>query len=189
MRTIFEQLQKRTTKLLITEEAIERVKVISVDEFDEEENEKLQQLHKQLLSLAKTKNNSNEVGFLINLMDWSYIVIYGTENGISLGSQEEAKELICTAPQKSLVFLHNHPKNSIFSERDLESFFTADSILSMSVVCNNGFVYFLTKEQCYDKYQSLVTYNKIYEDNEEGCVREFLRICKKIGLSFDYGGE
>ena len=80
--------------MLITEEAIERVKVISVDEFDEEENEKLQQLHKQLLSLAKTKNESNEVGFLINLMDWSYIVIYGTENGISLGSQEEAKELI-----------------------------------------------------------------------------------------------
>lgn len=47
MRTIFEQLQKRSTKMLITEEAIERVKVISVDEFDEEENEKLQQLHKQ----------------------------------------------------------------------------------------------------------------------------------------------
>lgn len=88
--------------------------MISVDEFDEEENEKIQQLHKQLLALAKTKNKSNEVGFLINLVNWSYIVIYGTENGISLASQEEAKELICTAPQKSLVFLHNHPKKFYF---------------------------------------------------------------------------
>lgn len=24
------------------------------------------------------------------------------------------------------------------------------------------------------------------EDNKEGCVREFLRICKEIRLSFDY---
>lgn len=50
--------------MLITEEAIERIKVISVDEFDEEENEKIQQLHKQLLALAKTKIRAMKLVFL-----------------------------------------------------------------------------------------------------------------------------
>ena len=91
-------------------------------------------------------NNSNEVGMLVSLIDWKYIVICGTENGISLGTVPQAKELVCTAPRNSLLFLHNHPKNSIFSETDLESFLTADSILMATVVCNNGKQYFLAKD-------------------------------------------
>ena len=70
--------------MYITEEVIHNLKCIALKEFDEEESDKIQTLHKQLLLTAMKKNDSNEVGFLVNLINWEYIVIYGTENGISL---------------------------------------------------------------------------------------------------------
>lgn len=143
MRKIFEQLQKRTSKLQITQAAINNVRKIELNGFDKEELLQIQTLHKELLRYSMRNNDSNEVGMLVSLIDWKYIVICGTENGISLSVVPQAKELVCTAPRNSLLFLHNHPKNSTFSETDLESFLTADSILMATVVCNNGKQYFL----------------------------------------------
>lgn len=188
MIIIFEQLQKRTTKMYITEEVIHNLKCIALKEFDEEESGKIQTLHKQLLLTAMKKNDSNEVGFLVNLINWEYIVIYGTENGISLKTVPQAKELVCTAPRNSLIFLHNHPKNTIFSEADLESFLTADSILMVSVVCNNGSQYFLGKTESFDKYNALLQYEKVYALIGKGSLKEYLRTCKKVGLFYCYGG-
>lgn len=189
MRKIFEQLQKRTSKMQITQEIIDSVRTVYLDGFDNEESEKIQALHKELLRYSMKNNDSNEVGMLVSIMDWKYIVICGTENGISLGTVPQAKELVCTAPRNSLLFLHNHPKNSIFSETDLESFLTADSILMATVVCNNGRQYFLTKTSLFDKHKALVYYDKVYDLTEEGSVREFLRTCKKVGLDYNYGGS
>lgn len=172
----------------ITQVAIDNVKKINLNGFDKEEVQQIQMLHKELLRYSMKNNNSNEVGMLVSLIDWKYIVICGTENGISLGTVPQAKELVCTAPRNSLLFLHNHPKNSIFSETDLESFLTADSILMATVVCNNGKQYFLAKTPLFDKYKALVYYDEVYELTEEGSVKEFLRTCKKAGLDYNYGG-
>ena len=136
-----------------------------------------------------TKNRSNEVGMLVNLQNWSDIMVNGTENGVTLRNDTMAYDLLCTAPKNSLLFFHNHPKNSCFSERDLESFLTSDAILMMSVVCNNGRVYDLLKMDTFDKNTALFNYDKIYEETETGSVREFLRTCSSIGLKFLYGGE
>ena len=55
-------------------------------------------------------------------------MINGTENGVTLKKDKAASNLICTAPKNSLLFFHNHPKNSCFSEKDLESFMISDAI-------------------------------------------------------------
>lgn len=78
-------------------------------------------------------------------------------------------------------------KNSTFSETDLESFLTADSILMATVVCNNGKQYFLVKTPLLDKYRALVYYDEVYDLIEEGSVKEFLRTCKKAGLDLQTG--
>lgn len=49
-------------------------------------------------------NDSNEVGFLVNLVDWSYMTAFGGERGITIKSNPEAKELLITAPKHSLLF-------------------------------------------------------------------------------------
>ena len=166
----------------------EQIEEVILGNYYQEELQQIQVLHKELLRYSMKNNNSNEVGMLVSLIDWKYIVIYGTENGISLSTVPQAKELVCTAPRNSLLFLHNHPKNSIFSETDLESFLTADSILMATVVCNNGKQYFLAKTPLFDKYKALVYYDEVYGLTEEGSVKEFLRTCKKAGLDYNYGG-
>ena len=121
------------------------------------------------------KNDSNEVGMLVNLQDWTNIMINGTENGVTLKKDKAASNLICTAPKNSLLFFHNHPKNSCFSEKDLESFMISDAIKMMSVVCNNGRLYYLIKMDTFDKCEALMHYETIYSKIESGSVKEFLR--------------
>ncbi len=186
---LWNQLQKRKTKLIITQNDIDHVKLINLDYFDHDECVIIQNLHKELLRLSQRNNDSNEVGILVNLCNWSHTVIYGVENGITLRNVPYAKELITTAPKNSLLFFHNHPNCSIFSEKDLESFLTSDSILMISVVCNNGRLYFLIKTEFFEKEQAMIYYESVFDSPESGSIKEFIRTCKKVGLHFKYGGE
>ena len=102
VKKIFEQLQKRSVKMQITQKSIDKIKKISLREFDDEESGRIQLLHKELLRISMMDNDSNEIGMLVNLLDWEYITVFGTENGISLAKVLDAKELVCTAPKNSL---------------------------------------------------------------------------------------
>ena len=184
----FQQI-KRTKKMVINQEIIDNIKRIFIPGFDDEELDTIKDLQKKLLTRSMKKNKSDEVGMLVDLQDWSDIIVNGTENRITLKRDKRAYNLLCNAPKNSLLFFHNHPKNSCFSEKDLESFLTSDAIIMMSVVCNNGRLYYLIKADTFDRYVALNYYGKIYEKTENGSVREFLRTCGSIGLKFIYGGE
>lgn len=185
---IFDE-QARKTKLFICEEYIAKVTTPQLELFDVEECKRINSLQKRLLEVSMKDNDSNEVGFLVNLVDWSYMTAFGGERGITIKSNPEAKELLITAPKHSLLFLHNHPRNSVFSERDLNSFLTADAILMVAVICNNGRTYYLVKDAEYDVECALRYYDELFEKEEiKNTVKEFLRTCKKVGLSFYYGG-
>lgn len=186
---VFDSQSKRMTKMIINSDRINAIKKVEIPEFDDEEHHIIQNYHKNLLIHAMNKNNSNEVGMLVDLRDWTSIIVDGTENGILLKTNERAKKLLNTAPINSLLFFHNHPKNSCFSERDLDSFITSDSIKMMSVICNNGRQYFLLKTEDFKKENALRKYNEIFLKNEDNCVKEFLRICRTVNLVFIYGGE
>ncbi len=181
--------QARSTKQIITNDVIENVRCVLLEEFDEDEVKLIQSLHKRLLHYSKEKNDSNEVGLLVDLSDWSDILIEGTEEKISMRNEPNAMKKMECAPKNSLLFLHNHPKNSCFSEVDLQSFMTADAIYMMSVIGNNGRIFFLIKTDDYDKTNSLIYYEDLFEHFEGSSVKEFLRTCGKVGLKFVYGGE
>ena len=58
-----------------------------------------------------------------------------------------------------------------------------------TVVCNNGRTYYLIKSAEYNVGDSLKYYDELFENIEiKNTVKEFLRTCKKVGLSFYYGG-
>lgn len=78
--------------MLITQKAIDNLRKFPLQEFDDKEAEKY--------------------NYCTN------ITVYGMEDGISLRTVPQAKELVCTPPKNSLIFLHNHPRNSIFSKVD-----------------------------------------------------------------------
>ena len=73
----FSQLQHRSTKYVISDSDIENVKRKKLEEYDDEECDEIWRLHKELLTDAMKNNDSNEVGYLINLVDWELIFEYG----------------------------------------------------------------------------------------------------------------
>ena len=48
---------------------------------------------------------------------------------------------------------------------------------------------FLTKTELFEKEQAMIYYESVFDKFESGSIKEFLRTCKKVGLSFKYGGE
>ena len=59
----------------------------------------------------------------------------------------------------------------------------------VAVICNNGRTYYLVKDAEYDVECALRYYDELFEKEEiKNTVKEFLRTCKKVGLSFYYGG-
>lgn len=189
-KILYYQLQKRTGKFPITDSSIDSVRCIKIPTFREEENLQMQQLHKKLLYISRQKNNSDEVGCLVSLVDWSFRFVIGTENAVSLARDTIACHMVKTYPRGSLVFLHNHPRNTVFSETDLRSFLKADSILLMSVVCNDGKVHLLMKRAGFQPLEAEIGYNQLVnETSEVSAVRRYLRICGKYGLYYKYGGN
>lgn len=49
----------------------------------------------------------------------------------------------------------------------------SDAIKMMSVVCNNGRLYYLIKMDTFDKCEALMHYETIYSKIESGSVKEF----------------
>ncbi len=97
-------------------------------------------------------------------------------------------KLFIEAPKNSLLFFHNHPKNTVLSERDLNTFLSSDSVKTVSVITNNGRQYFLTKTEGFEKEKALNEYDRIFTEKVEGSVKEFLRTCRGCELIFEYGG-
>ena len=101
---------------------------------------------------------------------------------------QQTRDKLLFAPKNSLAFFHNHPKNTCFSEKDLESFFMSETLYMIAVIGNNGRQFFLIKTSKYSKEEAMAYYDHLF-DNKKNCVKEFLRTCRKVGLNFMYGGE
>ena len=178
-------LQKRKTKMMITEDIINKVPCTQLFGFTNEQNEYAQYLHKKLLNIAMKKNNSNEVGFLINTENWETIVLRGTEDGIDMNLFPQAYNVLKEAKKYSLIFLHNHPNNSCFSSKDLKSFCKHDSLYMITAIQNNGNIHVLAKSDIFYPQTVLFEYNK--------CVNEqkgFINVIKRkneLGLNYKYG--
>ncbi len=181
--TYFKQRLSRRNITPITDEVIKRLAKTRLFESDNILNTKLYELHQTLLTYAKNKNNSCEAGILWAFKGNEYVIIKGAENGIDLYGNERAKVLLNTSNDYSLVFMHNHPKNSNFSYKDLHSFCNNYPILAMTAVCNDGRIHLLRKEGGFQPTIVKMAYNDAFDSGKNG-IREVLNHAAQLKLMY-----
>lgn len=110
--------KKRDHKIMITDEAINKVPRIKYKEIPENEYDSLWELAKSVLKLSKEENNSNEVAVVYSLKSVKLIergekyigVALGTEHDVDPLSNTTAYHLISSAKDCVVIVLHNSKK-------------------------------------------------------------------------------
>lgn len=184
----FEKLQRRKTIYPITIESINRVPCSRILDNGGKVDKKIQEFHKKLLKIAKDKNNSKEMGMLINIETWEYVILKGTENRVSIFQSPKSRDFYDCAGTASLMFIHNHPDNSHFSYKDFESFVNDDKLVLATAICNNGNIHFMQKVYPFYKEGILYLYNQFYfkEKGKNTSVIKTLQHSREYGLIYGF---
>lgn len=85
--------KKRDHKIMITDEAINKVPRVQYKEIAEEEYDNIQELAKQVLKIAKDENDSNEVAITYSLDNIKLIEKGERYIGVSLGAEHNVDPL------------------------------------------------------------------------------------------------
>lgn len=186
-----EQAKKRDHKILITETSIDKVAEVKVKGFTESQNEHLISKHKELLEVAKNKNNSNEVLKICDMDFMSDVTVLGDEFGVNPNNNPFAVSVVGNAKPNSLAFLHNHPSTNNFSIADIDTFIGNKNIGLMSVVTNQGEVYVMHKNKKYSYHKSrsiltsaLYTLKEQDKYSDDNLVNMFLKESYKGGIDY-----
>ncbi len=126
----------------ITEEAINRVQYIDIPGYTKEQCQYIVEQHKELLRYARDNNNNGEVAFVFRKGLGEKTVAVGNDGEVDVSLAIDGKGT-------NIVLMHNHPRNSGFSARDIKSFMTTD-ISTMTIVKNNGGVEIISKTKDFD---------------------------------------
>ena len=182
----FEQLKTGIGNIsVITEETISRIPKVKAFS-DEDMNDKLFEHHANLLRKAMNKNESNEVGLFWNLNDVEAecLEIYGKINGFNMRDNEDVYKLVNDpASFLSVIVMHNHPRNGLFSSVDLKTFADFDSIYMLTAVCNDGTIYMIRKEMNFNPFLLEKYYNEGAKTSVIKANEERMRKAKKMGLN------
>lgn len=188
--------KKRNRPIKITDIAISKVPRIELSGFSEDENLFMQEQHKRLLSISKEKNDSKEVGILVDIVHWQTWVILGEANEIETKTNPEAYKAMKSSRKNTMMFMHNHPSTGTFSGTDFKTFCLNDSLYIMTVVGNDGNVRTLTKLNGFDGREALIYYSdlatrkyKSYCNNGTMAMRELLKNSSEIKLKYEIGGK
>lgn len=185
-----EQAKKRDRKIYITEQSLNKVDFVQPSDFTSRQALVMQQKHKELLEIAKTKNNSNEVLFIEDLHFSSEVQVLGSEFVVSPGKSPFAVSVLINAERQSLIYLHNHPSTNSFSVGDIDTFVCERAIKAMSVVTNQGEVYVLNKLENYSFEGTRELLMSIYNHFPDGdiddkdFVKIFLSRCREGGIEY-----
>ena len=190
-----EQAKKRDKKIYITDIAISKVPLIHIEGLNEEQNEIFQQKHKELLRMAMTKNNSNEVANVFSLDFAHDIFHFGNEKVVNLNQHPTIADLIMNSNDNSVFVMHNHPSTQKFSYSDLGVLLANNSIFGISVVSNTGETQVLYKAINYFKPNVIELLKDIrtkhYSNgslDEIEVVNEFLKQCFDVGIVYKKRG-
>ncbi len=168
--------KKRNHKIMITDEAIEKVPLIKYKEIPESEYLMLQELAKEVLTVSKNDNDSNEVALTYSL-DYRALIAEGKEFiGVALGDEHSvdpcmnvvAYHLLSTSLECVVIVLHNHPSLSKFSLEDVKFFLRNESVKMMVVVTNLGSVSYLVKKDNYNRNKAIEIYNQAVNTHNAG---------------------
>lgn len=127
----------------ITESVIEnlvRPKFVTIQ--DDSISEYIYLYCKHLLKYSMERHESKEVAYAINLNTLDFVgAAFGTSRTVDI------EELISKMDDSEYIFLvlHNHPSNSSFSPKDLNTFFEAINISVLVVIGNSGALHVIEK--------------------------------------------
>jgi fructose/tagatose bisphosphate aldolase len=196
-----EMAKKRDHKIMITDEAINKVPRIQYKGIPENEYDNIQDLARNVLKISKEENDSNEVAITYALESLLYIqededyigVAIGGEHGVDPLNSTLAYHLIKGKGKCVVIVLHNHPSLSDFSLTDVEFLIQYDRIKMMVVVTNLGSITYLVKTDKYDYYKAVELINTAISINNEAknlkdlqdAADYFLKNCYNVGIIYD----
>ena len=152
-----EMAKKRDHKIIITDEAINKIPRIKYRGIPESEYDNLWDLAKNVLKISKEENDSNEVAITYSLDSVKLIEQGERYIGIALGSEHDvdplsdttAYHLISSIEECVVIVLHNHPSLSDFSLTDVQFLLRYDNVKMMVVITNLGSISYLVKNKKY----------------------------------------
>lgn len=171
----------------ISEDTINRIACIKAFN-DENMNKLLYSHHKELLRYAMNKNNHKEVGMFWDLknIEKQCLMIKGTINGINIHDNMDINRLVKNPYNLlSVIVMHNHPRNGLFSSADIRSFIDFDSIYLMTAVCNDGTIYMLRKEIDFNPFLMEAYYNEGVKLSKKDALAEKRLKAKKLKLNIN----
>lgn len=138
----------------ITDTSIERVPNVKISGYTDERCSIIQQQHKELLRYSRDNNEGKEVAFVFDSELNNRKEFKGSDDKLDFGSALYGKELFV---------MHNHPRNSSYSDRDIQFIIGNDNVKTLSIIKNNGNIETLTKSDIYDKGRALVELKRCYK--------------------------
>lgn len=149
---IKENNKKPVTK--ITDKAVESVPNVKIQGYTDEQCEFIQNQHKELLRYSRDNNENKEVAFVFDNSFAKRKEFLGDDDRLDFGNELYGNELFV---------MHNHPRNSSYSDRDIRFIVGNDNVKSLSIIKNNGNVEVLTKTNIYDKDKAFVELKRCYK--------------------------
>ena len=196
-----EMAKKRNHKIMITDEAINKVPHVKYKEIPETEYDNLQELARQVLKISKEENNSDEVAVTYSLESIKLIetgkryigIALGTEHAVDPLSDSTSYHLIRTSKDCVVIVLHNHPSLSAFSLPDIHFLLRYETVKMMVVVSNLGSISYLVKNRKYDFEKAVMLLNKAVDLNNKAnklkdlkdAAYYFLKNCYNVGISYE----
>ena len=168
---INEQSNKGVTK--ITDTAINSVSKLQINGLTEEQNLYVQQQHKELLKYSRG-NNNKEVAFVFRKGFTERIEVVGSDDEIEFGT-------VLFGKGNGLFIMHNHPRNSSFSIKDITFVLSNQNVKTLSIVKNNGKVETLTKLSSYDMLSIKNDLSRIVKTTVyQGTKKEYDKVVKQL---------
>ena len=174
------------TAVPVTDDAIRRVPQIRPHGWKQEQAERLQEAHRELLRAVKDKPVGTEAGavYTLDMHLIKQLIGHNAEQSIALPHCSEA-----------YISIHTHPSSEVFSPADLDSFFYNENMLGMTVVGNSGNVYAVIKSDQYDGFLFGTAYLDMSVKLEEaikdqdadryiGLIKNLLKGAAQYGIEF-----
>ncbi len=193
--------KKRDHKIMITDEAINKIPRIQYKDIPESEYDNLWDLAKNVLKISKEENDSNEVAITYSLSSAKLIklgekyigVALGTEHDVDPLSNTTAYHLISSAKECVVIVLHNHPSLSDFSLSDIQFLLKYETVKMMIVVTNLGSISYLVKRKNYNFEEAVALFNEAVDKNNrannlkdlQDAAAYFLKNSYNIGIDYD----
>lgn len=187
---------------MITDEAIAKVPLIKYREIPEKHYTILQALAREVLTVSKEKNNSNEVAITYSLVEIDGVsdnrenvlgVALGDEHSVDPEEDSASYHILNGTTDCVVVIMHNHPSLSKLSLTDIQFLLQYHTMKMIVAVTNQGSISYLVKGKGYNRTEAVKLFNEAFKKHTEAvnlkgrqeAAAYFLHKCSAAGIIYD----